>query len=79
MFDKLVQQRIGIFIEFQQFCGRICVAALEVISGPLDGMFDLIREVFQSTKWDSLLWWVDDIVVAHGVMRDDDLRVAFGT
>ena len=38
-----------------------CEVALELVSSPLNGMFDLVREILQSTEGDALFRWVNRV------------------
>lgn len=40
-------------------------------------MFDLIREQLQCTHRKLLLWWINNIIITHCMMRDDNLGMAF--
>ena len=42
-------------------------------------MLDLVGEVLESTERDAFFRRINDISVADGLMRNDDLRVAFGS
>lgn len=42
-------------------------------------MLDLIREIFEGTERNAFFGRIDDIGVADGFMRNDDLRMALGS
>lgn len=68
-----------VFVEFSEVLGGLGDYALEIFTGPLDGVFDLVGEVFQGAERDGLFWGIDDIVVALSVMGDNNLRMALGS
>jgi hypothetical protein len=52
---------------------------IEFISSPLDAMLDLIREVSEGAHWNGFFWWILRITVALSLVRNDHLRVSFGS
>ena len=78
LLDEGSEELFPIPVEFLQVRRRLGNCPLEVISCPLDGVLDLVGEVLEGAEGDGFLRGVDDVVVAQGVVRDDDLGVAFG-
>lgn len=62
-----------IFIEFSEVLRRLGNDAFEVLSGPLNGMLDLVGEILQRAKRDSFFWRINDIIITLGFMRNNDL------
>jgi hypothetical protein len=62
-----------VFIKFIDIFGWMCNHFLEVLSCPLDGMFDLIWEMFDSAQLVGFLLRIDDIRIAQSQMGDDYL------
>lgn len=71
-------QKLLILIKILQVLRRDGNHSFEVLPGPLNGMLDLVREQLQGADGKLFLWGIDDIVVAQGVVRDDDLGMALG-
>lgn len=42
-------------------------------------MLDLIGEVLEGAKRNAFFWRINNISVTDGLVRNDDLRVAFGS
>lgn len=64
---------LSIIVETDKLSRRLSESTFEVISCPLNGVFDLVGEVFKSTKWNTFLWRVDDVSIANSGMRDNYL------
>lgn len=62
-----------IFIEFPQILRRLSNNSLKILSSPLDSMFNLIWEILQSTKRNSLFWRINNIIIALSIMWDNNL------
>lgn len=52
---------------------------IEFISTPLYAMLDLVREVSEGAHWNGFFWWILRISVALSLVRDDHLRIGFGS
>lgn len=76
---QLFDKGIGVLVELGQFCRGVSEASLEVVPGPLDGVLDLVGEVLEGAQGDGFLGWVNDVVVADGIVGDDNLGVALGS
>ena len=62
-----------IFIEFPQILRRLSNNSLKILSSPLDSMLNLIWEILQSTKRNSLFWRINNIIIALSIMWDNNL------
>jgi hypothetical protein len=78
LFLDLSEELFPALVETGEISGGLGESALEVVSSPLDGVFDLIGEVLEGAEGDAFLRGVDDIGVADGGVGDDDLGVALG-
>lgn len=57
--------------------GGVRDRSLEVVTSPLDCMFDLIGEIFKRTERNRLFGRINYISIADGGMRDNNLGMAF--
>lgn len=65
--------RGGIFYVFACFVGTFYEDAFEVVSRPLDCVFDLMREVLQRAEGNAFFWRVNRVTVGLGEFWDDYL------
>ena len=73
------QEIFSVIVELRKITWRISESSLKIVSSPLNSMFNLIGEVLQGAKWNAFLRRIDDVSVADGCMRNNDLRVAFSS
>jgi len=79
LFFELSQKAFSIFKETANFSRRFRESPFKVVSSPLDGMLNLIGEVFQCAKRNTFLRWINNISIANSDMRNDNLRMAFSS
>lgn len=52
---------------------------LKLVSGPLDGVLNLVGEVLQSTERDTFFRWINRVTITLSESGEDDLGVALGS
>lgn len=73
------QTLFRLIVKLLEFRRRIGKSTFKVVPSPLDGMLNLIREVFQSAERNRFFWWVLNVSITDGIVRNNNLRVALGT
>lgn len=78
LFLKLFKETGPVVEVAHEISRGVCEGAFEVVPSPLDGVFDLVREVLEGAEGNAFLRRVNDIRIADSGMRDNDLGVALG-